>query len=452
MKRLFRNALLINEGHSRIASLLTDGEFIDRIYLGENSYPKGLEDEVGEVIPCEGLWLLPGGIDDQVHFREPGLTHKATIQTESQAAVAGGITSFMEMPNTQPTTTTLDAWQWKMQRAADTAWCNYSFFFGGSNDNADELQRIDRERTPGIKLFLGSSTGNMLVDNKQTLERIFSETDLVIAAHCEKEEIIRANREHYLHLVGAEALDVTYHPLIRSAEACYRSSSEAIELATRLGARLHVLHISTERELGLFQNDRPLSEKKITAEACVHHLYFSDEDYPRLGNLIKWNPAVKTLSDRDAIRKAVGSGLIDVVATDHAPHLLSEKQGNCLTAASGGPLIQFSLIAMLDMASQGLWSKEQVIERMAHAPADLFAIDRRGYLREGYFADITLVDPRASTIVTPEIILSRCGWSPFEGHTFRHRIHSTYINGALAYQDGQLASDRPAVRAVSYNH
>ena len=371
MKRLFRNATLINEGCSYTASLLTEGAYITAIFKGESTFPRLLLEEVDEVVPAEGLWLLPGCIDDQVHFREPGLTHKATIESESRAAIAGGTTSFMEMPNTKPTTTTFDAWQWKMERAAATSWANYSFFFGGTNDNIDELQRIDRRRTPGLKLFLGSSTGNMLVDNVQTLERIFGETDLLIATHCEEEAIIRANRQHYLDTVGEAALDVHYHPLIRSEEACYRSSSKAVELATRLGARLHILHISTARELELFRSDLPLREKKITAEACVHHLIFSDQDYDRLGNRIKWNPAVKTLQDREALREGVRSGKIDVVATDHAPHLLAEKEGNCLTAASGGPLTQYALVAMLDLAREGVFTKELVVEKMAHQPNSL---------------------------------------------------------------------------------
>lgn len=451
MKRLFRNATLINEGRSFFASLLTSGQLIERIYEGENTYPESLLDEVDEVIPAEGLWLLPGCIDDQVHFREPGLTHKATIESESRAAVAGGTTSFMEMPNTKPPTTSLEAWQWKMDRAAETSWANYSFFFGGSNDNADELVRIDARRTPGLKLFLGSSTGNMLVDDKQTLERIFSETDLIIATHCEKEEVIRANKEHYLATVGADHLDVHYHPLIRSEEACYRSSSEAVELATRLGSRLHILHISTARELSLFRNDIPLSEKKITAEACVHHLIFTDADYDRLGNRIKWNPAVKTLHDREALREAVRTGLIDVIATDHAPHLLSEKEGNCLTAASGGPLSQYALISMLDMARAGIFTKELVVEKMAHRPAELFSIEKRGFLREGYYADLVLIDPQGTTIVTPENIVSLCRWSPFEGHTFGHCVEATYINGDCAYCAGALVSERPAVAPLLYS-
>ena len=452
MKRLFRNATLINEGCSYTASLLTEGAYITAIFKGESAFPRLLLEEVDEVVPAEGLWLLPGCIDDQVHFREPGLTHKATIESESRAAIAGGTTSFMEMPNTKPTTTTFDAWQWKMERAAATSWANYSFFFGGPNDNIDELQRIDRRRTPGLKLFLGSSTGNMLVDNVQTLERIFGETDLLIATHCEEEAIIRANRQHYLDTVGEAALDVHYHPLIRSEEACYRSSSKAVELATRLGARLHILHISTARELELFRSDLPLSEKKITAEACVHHLIFSDQDYDRLGNRIKWNPAVKTLQDREALREGVRSGKIDVVATDHAPHLLAEKEGNCLTAASGGPLTQYALVAMLDLAREGVFTKELVVEKMAHQPAELFGIEKRGFLRPGFFADLVLIDPQGEELVEPSRIVSLCGWSPFEGHRFGHQVRATYVNGICAYQDGQFSEDRPDTQPLLYLH
>lgn len=450
MRQLIQNATLVNEGRSYVASVLIDGATISNIYEGKDTYPEGLLQEVDDLVQGEGLLLVPGCIDDQVHFREPGLTHKATIESESRAAIAGGTTSFMEMPNTKPPTTSLEAWQWKMQRAAETSWANYSFFFGGTNDNADELKLIDRAHTPGIKLFLGSSTGNMLVDNPSTLERIFSETDLIIATHCEKEDIIRANKEHYLATVGADHLDIHYHPLIRSAEACYRSSSEAVELATRLGSRLHILHISTERELSLFRDDIPLREKKITAEACVHHLIFTDEDYARLGNRIKWNPAVKTRHDRDALRLAVQSGKIDVLATDHAPHLLSEKEGNCLTAASGGPLTQHALIAMLDLAQQGLFTREAVIDRMAHKPAELFAIQGRGYIREGYYADLVLVDPHTSYTVTKESIISKCGWSPFEGHTFNHSIVRTYLNGQCVYRDGKLQPQRPTAEPLLF--
>lgn len=448
-KLLLSGATIVNEGRSFVGSALIEDAYIVAICEDERE----LSDELlagAERLDCRGKWLLPGCIDDQVHFREPGLTHKASIATESRATVAGGVTSFMDMPNTKPTTTTLEAWQEKMDIAAATSWANYAFFFGGTNDNISEIKRIERKHTPGLKLFLGSSTGNMLVDKLETLERIFGEVDMLIATHCESEAIIQANKAHYLSLHPQEQLDVRYHPLIRSAEACYRSSSEAVELATRLDSRLHILHISTERELSLFRNDIPLSEKKITAEACVHHLYFHDGDYARLGNQIKWNPAVKSLSDREALRKAVESGLIDVVATDHAPHLWSEKEGDCLTAASGGPLVQHSLITMLQMALEGLWSKELVVERMAHAPARLFGIDRRGYLRPGYYADMVLIDPQASYTITPENNYSHCGWSPLMGKRYDLKVERTWVNGRCLYHDGAFASERPEASALVF--
>lgn len=451
MKQLLRNALLINEGRSYTASVLLDGELIAAIYEGANTYPEALEHEVDRVMPCEGLWLLPGLIDDQVHLREPGLTHKASIASESRAAVAGGVTSFMDMPNTNPPTTTLEAWEDKMQRGAETSWANYAFFFGGTNDNAGELKRLDRHRLPGIKLFLGSSTGNMLVDNRETLERIFSETDMIIATHCESESIIRANKEHYKRLIGKDNLDVSYHPLIRSAEACYRSSAEAVELATRLNSRLHILHVSTERELSLLRSDLPLEQKRITSEVCVHHLLFTDADYATLGNKIKWNPAVKTLADREALRAAVRSGLVDIVATDHAPHLWSEKQGDCLSAASGGPLVQHSLQTMLELAAQGIFTRELVVERMAHLPAVLFGVQKRGFIRTGYFADLVLVDPHKPYTVTSANNLTHCGWSPLEGMTFGHSIHTTWVNGQIVYHEGQLSQVRPCVSALTFD-
>lgn len=446
----FQRATIINEGQSQTGDVLVSDGIIQHVAIDGTPMPEHLLSGVTETIDCTGLWLLPGAIDDQVHFREPGLTHKATIASESRAAVAGGVTSFMDMPNTSPTTTTIEAWQWKMQRADETSWANYAFFFGGTNDNADQLRHIDKERTPGLKLFLGSSTGNMLVDNKTTLERIFSETDMLIATHCESEAIIRANKDHYSALYGADNLGVEYHPLIRSAEACYRSSAEAVELATRLGARLHILHISTERELSLLRSDIPTAQKQITAEACVHHLYFHDGDYPRLGNKIKWNPAVKALTDREALRRAVRSGLIDIVATDHAPHLWEEKEGGCLKAASGGPLVQYSLPLMLDLASKGMWSKELVVERMAHLPATLFGIDRRGYIRPNYWADLVLVDPHTPHTVAPQTDYSHCGWSPLMGDTFAHSVKATMVNGQFVYRDGCFSQDRPPVSGLRF--
>lgn len=446
---LLYNATIINEGQSVLGSVLVDGAFIVGLFP-DNKVPSELLRNDCERIDCSGKWLLPGCIDDQVHFREPGLTHKACIQSESRSAVAGGVTSFMDMPNTKPATTTLEAWQDKMSRAAESSWANYAFFMGGSNDNYDIVRQIDRKHTPGLKLFLGSSTGNMLVDQKEALERFFGETDILIATHCESEAVIRANKEYYLAQYRQEELDVRYHPLIRSAEACYRSSAEAVELATRLGSRLHILHVSTARELSLFRSDIPLSDKHITSEACVHHLLFHDADYQRLGNLIKWNPAIKTLEDREALRAAVRSGLIDVVATDHAPHLPNEKEGDCLTAASGGPLVQHSLLSMLQMATEGIFTKELVVERMAHRVADLFGIEGRGYIRPGYYADLVLVDPNSPYTVTPGNNLSHCGWSPLMGTRYSMSIDKTWVNGSLAYADGRLSDQRPAVQALSF--
>lgn len=446
---LLSNATIINEGQSILGSVLVDGAFIVGIFP-DNLVPAELLRQDCQRLDCSGKWLLPGCIDDQVHFREPGLTHKACIQSESRAAVAGGVTSFMDMPNTKPTTTRLEAWQDKMDRAAASSWANYAFFMGGSNDNYDIVHQIDRKHTPGLKLFLGSSTGNMLVDQREALERFFGETDLLIATHCESEAVIRANKEYYLAQHPQEELDVRYHPLIRSAEACYRSSSEAVELAIRLNSRLHILHVSTARELSLFRSDIPLSDKRITSEACVHHLLFHDGDYERLGNQIKWNPAVKTLEDREALRSAVRDGLIDIVATDHAPHLPSEKEGDCLTAASGGPLIQHSLLSMLELANEGVFTRELVVERMAHRVADLFGIEGRGYIRPGYYADLVLVDPNTPYIVSPSNNLSYCAWSPLMGTRFSMSIDKTWVNGTLAYSDGQLCEQRPDVQALSF--
>ena len=433
---LIKNALLINEGARTAASVLVVGDTISTIYT-DDSYID-IESHVDEVVDAAGKWLLPGVIDDQVHFREPGLTHKADINTESMAAVAGGVTSFMDMPNTKPPTTTLDALEWKFSRAAQTSLANYSFYIGATADNTDVLKKADYTRVCGVKLFMGSSTGNMLVDDENALSRIFAESPALIAVHCESEEIIRANREMYIERFG-EDLPVTYHPLIRSAEACYASSSRAVELATRYDARLHLLHLSTAQELGLL-DDGAVEDKRITGEVCVHHLFFDDNDYERLGNLIKWNPAIKTAEDRQALMNAVCTGRLDVVATDHAPHLLDEKQGSCLEAASGGPLIQHSLQVMLEKSLEGEVPLETVVERMCHAPAKLFRIERRGFIRAGYYADMVLVDPEKTYTVTEENILTKCCWSPFMGHTFPVTIDMTIVNGVIAYRDGKVVN------------
>ena len=434
-KTFIKNALIINEGRSFLGSVLISDKYISKIYEGEEFPAEDLDGL--EVIDATGKWLIPGVIDDQVHFREPGLTHKGDIASESRAAVAGGVTSFMDMPNTNPQTTTLADLEWKFQRAAETSVANYSFFFGGTNNNFEEIHKLNKNRIPGLKLFLGSSTGNMLVDKKETLKRFFGETDLLIAVHAEKEDIIQKNKAFYINKYG-ENLDISYHSKIRSEEACYASSSEAAELATLLGTRLHLLHLSTAKELELLSNKQCLREKKITGEACVHFLWFSDEDYATYGNLIKWNPAIKTLKDRDALRAALNADILDIVATDHAPHLLSEKEGTCLTAASGGPMVQHSLVAMLELAYQGIFTKEKVVEKMAHHPAELFRIDRRGYIRPGYFADLVLVDPQQAWTVSKKNIMYKCGWSPMEGETFHHLVWKTFINGYLIYTEGKI--------------
>lgn len=431
---IIKNATIINEGERYIGSLLLVGEKIAEIYTGR--LPQEKEQAVAEVIDAKGKWLIPGIIDDQVHFREPGLTHKGDIGSESAAAVAGGVTSFMDMPNTVPQTTTLENLEWKFERAAETSLANYSFYLGATNENLKELKKADPHRVCGIKIFMGSSTGNMLVDNTVALERIFSEIPLLIAVHCEEEAVIKANRERFVKQYG-EDLPITFHPLIRSEEACYQSSAKAVELASRTGARLHILHLSTAREISLFEN-KPLAEKKITGEVCVHHLFFNDADYARLGNRIKWNPSIKKESDRIALNEAVNRNYIDVIATDHAPHTWTEKQGSCLKAASGGPLLQHSLLAMIDKSNRGEITIEKIVQKMCHAPAQLYKVQKRGYIRKGYYADLVLIDPDCPYTVTQENILSKCKWSPFEGYTFPATVCQTYVNGVLAYEDGEL--------------
>ncbi|MCC8197861.1 MAG: dihydroorotase [Tannerellaceae bacterium] len=446
MKRiLLKNALIINEGRSFKGSVLISHQIIESVFEGEI-----LENIVAdEVIDATGKLLMPGVIDDQVHFREPGLTHKGDLTSESRAAVAGGVTTFMDMPNTKPQTTTAADLEWKLERGKEVSAANYSFFFGGTNDNLEEIRKLDRSRIPGLKLFLGSSTGNMLIDKKETLERIFSETEMIVAVHAEKEEIIQKNIAYYTHLYGEDP-DISFHSKIRSEEACYVASAEAVELASRLNTRLHILHMSTAKELSLLESGTPLKDKKVTAEVCVHHLWFTDKDYKTYGNKIKWNPAIKTVYDRDALREGINNGKVDIIATDHAPHLLSEKAGSCLKAASGGPFIQHSLVTMLEMVSQGIFTYEKVVEKMAHLPAELFRIDRRGYIRPGYYADLVLVDPDHSWAVTKENILYKCGWSPLEGTLFSHKVWKTWVNGEIAYTDGQV-KDSVRGMEVRYN-
>lgn len=435
--KLIHRATIINEGTSFSGSVLLEGERIVRIFKDE--VPEAVMNSCRQIIDAMGFYLIPGVIDDQVHFRDPGLTHKGDLYTESRAAVAGGVTSFMEMPNTKPQTVTLEALEQKMEVAAGKSAANFSFYLGATNDNMDQLQKFDPGKICGVKVFMGASTGNMLVDNETTLRRIFAEVDALIATHCEKEDIIRENSDRYRKKLG-DVIPIAYHPQIRSAEACYRSSAQAIELADRYGARLHVLHLSTAREMSLFSN-APLAEKKITAEVCVHHLWFSDKDYDRLGTLIKWNPAIKTEDDREALRHALQQGKLDVVATDHAPHLLSEKEGGCLQAASGGPLVQHSLQVMLELARKGVYTNEMVVEKMCHAPARLFRVKERGFIREGYYADLVLIDPIMSHTVAAENLLYKCGWSPFEGETFGCTVAKTFVNGQIVYEDGKVVDN-----------
>ncbi|MDX2287030.1 MAG: dihydroorotase [Bacteroidia bacterium] len=442
MSILIRNARILNEGQITEGDLLVRRDRIDRIG-GAISAPAAVE------IDAAGAWLMPGVIDDQVHFREPGLTHKADLTTESRAAVAGGMTTYMEMPNTQPQAVTQELLAAKYARAAEVSRANYSFFMGATNGNLDELLRTDPQSVCGIKIFMGSSTGNMLVDEPSTLESIFRESPVLIAVHCEDEQTVRTAQADFQARYG-EAIPVEAHPLIRSREACLRSSSLAVSLAQRYGTRLHVLHISTAEELALFRNDLPLEAKQITAEACLHHLWFSDEDYARLGSRIKWNPAVKTAADRSAIRQAVLDGRIDVIATDHAPHTLEEKAQPYLRCPSGGPLVQHSLVAMLELAREGWITPLQVADKLSHAPARCFRIRERGFIREGYFADLVLVDPDRPWTVTPDTLLYKCGWSPLEGQVFHAQVRSTVVSGQLAWHEGQV-QDQVRGQRISFD-
>lgn len=435
---LIHSARIINEGESFIGSVLIDGDKISRVYRGD--VPESLFNECSEVVYASGMYLIPGVIDDQVHFREPGLTHKGDISSESRAAVAGGVTSYMEMPNTNPQTVTMDELEKKFEIAAEKSVANFSFYLGATNDNISELRKVDKKHVCGVKVFMGSSTGNMLVDKEKALQQIFAEVDMLIATHCEKEEIIRDNIDLYKKQFG-EDVPIKYHPLIRSEEACYQSSAQAIELADKYGSRLHVLHLSTAKELTLL-SDYPLKDKKITGEVCVHHLWFTDNDYDRYGARIKWNPAVKSAEDREALRKGLINGKLDVVATDHAPHLLSEKEGGCLKAASGGPLVQHSLQVMLEMVKEGCFTAEQVVDKMCHAPAILFGVKERGFIREGYFADLVLVNLYDKYTVTKDNILYKCGWSPFEGNAFSTSVSKTFVNGKLVYNEGVITENQ----------
>jgi dihydroorotase len=436
-KKILKNATIVS-GSGRIESdLLIEDQFITKI-------DRDISITNAEVHDLKGAFLIPGCIDNQVHFREPGLTHKGTIESGSRAALAGGITTFMEQPNTQPNTTTFEALEDKFQRAAKSAYVNYSFFFGGTNDNLELIKRLPIDACAGIKLFLGSSTGNMLIDREETIRGIFSNTQMIIAAHCEDESIIRANTANAIEQFG-EDIPMEQHPIIRSHEACYASSSRAIELARETGARLHVFHLSTAQEMELFDRHLPFSEKQITAEVCLHHLWFTDADYAEKGSLIKWNPAVKGADDRKALWEGLRNNTLDILATDHAPHTLEEKQNKYLQSPSGGPLEQHALMAYLDKVEEGEMDLELLVQKFCHNPAELYKIDRRGRIQEGYYADLVTFSKRPYSVVKDNL-LYLCQWSPFEGHTFSHSIDKVWVNGHLGYAEGQISHERHAMK------
>ena len=440
---LIKNATIVNENTTFKGDVLIENELITKI----SSEIKATGNV--EIIDAAGKFLIPGFIDDQVHFREPGLTHKANIATESKAAIAGGITTFIEMPNTVPQATTQDLLENKFKIAAVDSYANYSFMFGGTNDNLEELLKTDPKKVAGIKLFLGSSTGNMLVDNEEILKKIFSSTKMIISVHCEDEATIRKNTQEFKNKYGDD-IPIKYHPIIRSEEACYLSSSKAIELAKKTGARLHVFHLSTAKETHLFRNDIPLEQKQITAEVCIHHLWFNDKDYAKKGTHIKWNPAVKTEQDRLGLWEALLDGRIDVLATDHAPHTLKEKNNKYLSAPSGGPLVQHAIPAILEKVKEGVISIEKAVEKMSHNPAILFQIEKRGFIKEGYFADLVLIDSHKPQTVSKDNILYKCGWSPFEGTTFSSTITHTFVNGNLMYNNG-VFDDKTKGKRITFN-
>ncbi len=428
---LIKNAKIVNEGKIFEGDVLIEDELISKVEKSISAKPNYT------VLDAEGSYLVPGAIDDQVHFREPGLTHKGTIASESRAAVAGGITSFIEQPNTVPNAVTQQLLEDKYQIAASSSYANYSFMMGGTNDNLEEILKTNPRNVAGLKLFLGSSTGDMLVDSSASLEKIFSNTNLLIAVHSEDETTVKNNLEKYKAEYGDD-IPVKFHPEIRSVEACYKSTERVIALAKKTGARLHVFHLSTAKELDLFTNKIPLEEKQITAEVCIHHLWFTDEDYATKGNFIKWNPAVKTAHDKEALWKALLNDTIDVIATDHAPHTLEEKKQVYTKAPSGGPLVQHALVALFEAHYQGKISVEKIVEKFCHNPAKIFKIEKRGFIREGYYADLVLVQPQKPWTVKKENILYKCGWSPFEGINFKARISHTFVNGKLVYQNGKV--------------
>ena len=437
---LIVNANLVNEGKKFLSQVLIENDIIKKI-------APNIVGNFDRVIDAKGKYLIPGVIDDQVHFREPGLTHKAEIYTESKAAVAGGITSFMEMPNTKPQALTQELLEEKFQRASQVSLANYTFFMGASNDNLEEVLKTDPKSVGAIKIFMGSSTGNMLVDDKIVLEKIFSEANMLIAVHCEDEETIEANTEFYKKQYG-EDIPISMHPMIRSVEACYKSSSMAIELAKKHDTRLHVFHLSTEKEMQLFDNSIPLKEKKITSEVCIHHLWFDESFYEEKGTHIKWNPAVKSKRDKEAVFQALLDDKIDVIATDHAPHTLEEKSNTYFKAPSGGPLVQHALVAMLEFYHNQKITLEKLVEKMCHAPAVCFQIKNRGFIREGYYADLVLIDLDSTWTVNKENILYKCGWSPFEGEKFKSQVTHTWVSGHLAYENGKFNELKKGMRLV----
>jgi len=441
MKTLIKNAQIVNEGKIFKANVLIENDLIAKI---SSTIP---EENLDKIIDAEGKILIPGVIDDQVHFREPGLTHKGDIESESKAAIAGGVTSFIEQPNTVPNAVTQELLEEKYKIASEKSYANYSFSMGGTNDNLEEVLKTNPRNVAAVKLFLGSSTGNMLVDNPEILEEIFSQVKMPICVHCEDEATIKKNTEIYKEQYG-EDIPVKFHHLIRSEEACYLSSSKAIELAKKTGARLHVYHLSTAKEMELFRNDIPLKDKKITAEVCVHHLHFTNEDYETKGSLIKWNPAVKTEKDKNGLWEALLDDRIDVIATDHAPHTLEEKSNKYLSCPSGAPLVQYSLPVMFEYFKKGKITLEKVVEKMCHNPAILFEIEKRGFVKEGYKADLVLINPNAEITVSKENIFSKCGWSPLENETFHSEITHTFVNGFLAYENGKVSLEKHGERLL----
>ncbi len=442
-KLIIKDIIIINEGVRSASDIYIEGDFIKKIGINIK-----LDNDV-QIIDGKGHLAIPGMIDDQVHFREPGLTHKGDIRSESKAAIAGGVTSYFEMPNTFPNTTSIKEFENKIKIASNNSFANYSFMLGGTNDNMNEIERIDERQVAGIKLFLGSSTGKMLIDNKSSIENIFNSTSLPISAHCEDEQTIKDNTEHYKSLYG-EDIPISAHPEIRNDEACIKSSNFAVTLAKKTGARLNVFHISTAIELDLFDGNLDLNDKKITSEVCAHHLWFSDEDYNRLGSKIKWNPAIKSKDDRDALWKGIKNNKIDIIASDHAPHTIEEKNNKYLNCPSGGPMVQHTILSLLQNCEKYGVSIEKIVEKIAHNPATIFKVNNRGFLREGYYADIVLIDTNTPTVVTKESLLYKCGWSPFEGQKFDNSIYKTILNGNVVYEDG-VVNSIPQGKKITFN-